>query len=111
MKMRNYFSFVLVILFLAHLTSCTKETTGVDSANSRMALLTSNVWIYDSIYNNWGLPTQQVIFVLNGQSNIQDWSSDRVKFYRDGTFNEILASGNLRQGPDIWTMNSDSTEL
>lgn len=93
------------------LASCKKENTTATPPQSKLGMLTANVWIYDSIYNNWGTPSQSVVFARTSLSNSQDWSKDRVKFYIDGTFNEILTTGALRLGPDSWTMNNDSTIL
>ena len=101
-------SLVSIIVLLA---SCKKETTTETPPQSKLSMLTANVWIYDSVYNNWGTPSQSVVFASTSLSNSQDWSKDRVKFYIDGTFNEILTTGALRVGPDLWTMNNDSTIL
>jgi hypothetical protein len=100
---------LLIVLF----ASCDKEETVTSEPPpaSKMRMLTANVWIYDSVYTNWGTASQAVVFASSATSNVQDWSKSRVKFYIDGTFNEILTTGALRQGPDYWTMNSDSTIL
>ena len=104
---------LLLIIVITFTFACKKETpNSPEPIPSTMELLTANVWIYDSAYSNWGQPDQKVIFVRNGKSNLVDVSRDRIKFYIDGTFNEILAAtGTLREGPDYWTMNSDSTIL
>ncbi len=98
---------VVVIIAFA---SCQKDTTPVDApAASKLELMTRNVFIYDSLFNNWGLPNQTTVYVRNGTNNSANWSNERVKFYRDGTFDEILVNGTWRQGN--WSMNSDSTIL
>jgi hypothetical protein len=56
------------------------------SKQSKLDLLTANVFIYDT-----------------------DWSDERLKLYVDGTFDEILPTGFWRSG--TWPMNSDSTVL
>ncbi len=102
----------LIFSLLIFLSSCEKDpVTTPAPPSSKLALLTANVWIYDSVYTNWGSAGQAIVFARNSPSNSQDWSKDRVKFYIDGTFNEILTTGALRQGPDMWTMNNDSTTL
>jgi hypothetical protein len=101
---------LLTVIFVSAF-ACKKDSSNPPPATSKMGLLTANVWVYDSSYSNWGLPGQTVSFARNGQANIIDLSQDRVKFYTDGTFNEILPTGALRQGPDTWSMNSDSTVL
>lgn len=99
--------------FILLFSSCTKNDVVTSEAPpvSKLRMLTANVWIYDSVYTNWGTASQAVVFASSAASNVQDWSKSRVKFYIDGTFNEILTSGALRQSPDYWTMNSDSTVL
>jgi hypothetical protein len=107
-KLRLLLTIVITFTF-----ACKKESSNPpQTIPSKMELLTANVWIYDSAYSNWGQPNQKVIYVRNSQSNQVDVSQNRIKFYRDGTFNEILAAtGTLREGPDFWSMNSDSTVL
>ena len=113
MKNKNFtIKLGIVLLFTTALIvnqSCKKSAS--TPPPSKMQLLTGNVWIYDSIYNNWGQPNQTVIYARTSVSNIVDYSQNKVKFYTDGTFNEILPNGYLRQMPDTWTMNSDSTIL
>ena len=107
-KSHLLFSFLLAtILFMA----CSKDNTSPAAKDSKMSLLTTNVWIYDSVYANWGYPNQTLVYVLNGKSNSQDYSGDRLKFYTDGPFKEIFSLGVLRQGVDTWYMNADSTIL
>jgi hypothetical protein len=102
---------LLLAIVITSLFACKKESSNPPKPYIT-ELLTANVWIYDSLYSNWGQPDQKVIFVRNGKSNLVDLSQDRIKFYQDGTFNEILAAtGTLREGPDFWSMNSDSTVL
>ena len=98
-------------IVITSLFACKKESPNPPQP-SIMELMTANVWIYDSAYSNWGMPDQKVIFARNSKTNLVDVSQDRIKFYQDGTFNEILAATRtLREGPDYWTMNSDSTIL
>ncbi len=111
MKKRQIFNLSLALLSSFYICSCSKDNAVTSPNNSRLSLLTTNVWIYDSVYANWGLSNQTLIFVRNGNGNTQDFSGDRLKFYIDGTFNEILAPGVLRPGLDTWTMNTDSSIL
>ncbi|HET7117213.1 MAG TPA: hypothetical protein VFI29_12020 [Hanamia sp.] len=93
------------------LIACKKDVTNPPVPPSKMQLLTTNVWIYDSVYINWGLPDQTLSYSRTGSSNITDLSQNRIKYYTDGTFNEILPNGDLRQSPDVWSMNTDSSVL
>jgi len=94
------------------LIACKKDVTNTPTPPpSKMQLLTTNVWIYDSVYINWGQPDQTLSYARTSSSNITDLSQNRIKYYTDGTFNEILPNGDLRQGPDTWSMNTDSTIL
>lgn len=114
MTVRSSIRVFVILSTLATLySSCKKQEIGtpVTATVSRLTALTANVWIYDSVYTNWGLPSQAVVFVRNVPSNAQDWSKERLKFYRDGSFDEILTTGAVRQGVNTWTMNSDSTIL
>jgi hypothetical protein len=101
----------LLATIMILMLSCKKDSSNPTPipAPSKMETLTANVWIYDSVYINWGQANQTVTYARNSTNNLRDYSLDRVKFYSDGTFNEILETGNLRQGLDTWTMNSDST--
>ena len=94
-------------------SSCQKETTAADTSKlpSTLALLTDHTWRYDSLYNNYGQSNQVLIYVYGGPSNLQDWSKEHVKFYQDGSFDNILSNGTLRTGPNTWSMNHDSTLL
>lgn len=107
---KSILTFIYITILLG---SCTKDETKTNEVapQSKLRLLTANVWNYDSVYINWGTPSQSVVFASNSLSNSQNWSKSRVKFYIDGTFNEILTTGILRQGTDLWSMNSDSTIL
>jgi len=100
-----------ITLFVFITTSCTKtvEPQSTSLKPSKLNYITANVYIYDSVYNNWGTSSQNVVYVLNGLNNTQNWSNERLKFYIDGTFDEILTTGIWRQGN--WSMNSDSTIL
>lgn len=89
--------------------SCKKDAPVDAPATSKLELMTRNVFIYDSVINNWGLPNQTTVYVRNGTNNSANWSNERLKFYKDGTFDEILLNGTWRQGN--WSMNSDSTIL
>lgn len=110
----NIQQLLFLFLLIAVCSSCNKETTNTPETTttvSKLSMLTANMWIYDSVYTNWGAANQAVSFARNGSSNTQDWSKERLKFYRDGTFDEILTTGVVRQGINTWTMNSDSTIL
>lgn len=102
---------LIVLLSCFGIFSCKKDSTSPTpvSKPSKLDLLTANVFIYDSVYTNWGLQNQTVVYVMNGSSNAQDWSDERLKLYVDGTFDEILPTGIWRSG--TWSMNSDSTVL
>ena len=105
----NFFAFITLFVFIT--TSCTKtvDSQSTSLKPSKLNYITANVYIYDSIYNNWGTSSQNVVYVMNGLNNTQNWSNERLKFYIDGTFDEILTTGIWRQGN--WSMNSDSTIL
>ncbi|MDE3144686.1 MAG: hypothetical protein KGL19_11065 [Bacteroidota bacterium] len=72
-------------------------------------MLTANIYIYDSVYTNWGLSNQTLVYALSGTSNLQDYSLDKVQFYKDGTFDEVRPNGILFHG--TWSMNVDSSQL
>ena len=93
------------------LASCTKkeDTITTKSVKSKMELLTTYMFIYDSVINNWGTSSQTLIYARLSSNNSANWSNSRLKFYRDGSFDEILTTGVWRQGS--WSMNTDSTIL
>lgn len=107
---RNLTAFLFFVSSLT-LFGCQKNDTTPPQANptSKRGMLTSYVYIYDSVYSNWGTAQQSLIYAKNATVNVQDWSKARVKFYLDGTFDEILTTGIWRQGN--WSFNSDSTIL
>ncbi len=102
----------LLMILLVALVSCEKNNVAPEAQTivpSKMDLLTRHVFIYDSVINNWGLPNQSIAYARTGSNNPSNWSNERLKFYRDGTFDEILTTGIWRQGS--WSMNTDSTTL
>jgi len=110
MSIRKYALIVTIFSFAVFfVVSCNKDSTPATTtqAVSKMDLLTNNMFIYDSVYNNWGLSTQTVVYARGAASNAQNWTNERVKLYRDGTFDEIQTTGTWRQGN--WAMNSDTT--
>ena len=111
MNSKPIYFFAFITLFVFITTSCTKtvDSQSTSLKPSKLNYITANVYIYDSIYNNWGTSSQNVVYVMNGLNNTQNWSNERLKFYIDGTFDEILTTGIWRQGN--WSMNSDSTIL
>ena len=111
MNSKPIYFFAFITLFVFITTSCTKtvDSQSTSLKPSKLNYITANVYIYDSIYNNWGTSSQNVVYVMNGLNNTQNWSNERLKFYIDGTFDEILTTGIWRQGN--WSMNSVSTIL
>lgn len=100
-----------LLLLITTLQACKKEKTDQPQVQpiSKLESLTTNVFIYDSVITNWNQPTVTIQYVRNRPGNLQNWSNARVKFYRDGTFDEILTTGIWRQGN--WSMNADSSIL
>lgn len=102
----------IAVAALAFIISCKKDNetnpTPTPTQESKLSLITKHVFIYDSIYNNWGLSNQTVTYSRTGGGS-GGWSNERVKFYMDGTFDEITTNGLWRQG--TWSMNSDSSIL
>ncbi len=101
-----------LIILLVAFCSCEKNDLAPETqikVPSKMDLLTIHVFIYDSVITNWGLPNQTISYARTGSNNPSNWSNERLKFYRDGTFDEILTTGTWRQGS--WSMNTDSTTL
>ena len=100
MNSKPIYFFAFITLFVFITTSCTKtvDSQSTSLKPSKLNYITANVYIYDSIYNNWGTSSQNVVYVMNGLNNTQNWSNERLKFYIDGTFDEILTTGIWRQG-------------
>ena len=109
--MINQIKIVLFFVTIFIIVQACKKNDSAPPPPSKMELLTANVWIYDSIYRNWGQANQILIYARDSSFNIVDYSQNKIKFYTDGTFNEILPNGYLRPTPDTWKMNSDSTVL
>lgn len=100
-----------LLLLITTLQACKKEKNDQPQVQpiSKLESLTTHVFIYDSVITNWNQPTVTIQYVRNRPGNLQNWSNARVKFYRDGTFDEILTTGIWRQGN--WSMNADSSIL
>jgi len=99
---------VIIFLLGTILFSCKKHEIPPCQKPSKMELLTTFPWIYDTIIRNWQLPKQAIVYVRGSTSNPEDWSLEQVKFNQDSTFNEILPNGGTRNGN--WYFNSDSTK-
>ncbi len=110
-KPLNITSFLICFFLIISFANCKKDTptTTTVQVATKLDLMTKNVFIYDSVINNWGLTNQSVSYARIGTNNLTNWSNERLKFYRDGTFDEIMTNGNWRQGN--WSMSSDSTTL
>ncbi|WP_153799317.1 hypothetical protein [Foetidibacter luteolus] len=89
--------------------SCRKCYDIPQKPKGKTELLTGPTWVYDTIYRYWGLPKQSTIYIKGSDNNAEDWSLEEVKFNKDGTFNEVLPNGGLRNG--WWYFNNDSTHL
>jgi hypothetical protein len=111
MKAKRLFGLVILFSINIWYAACSDKNAANNSNNAVMNLLTAHVWVYDSVYTNWGLPNQSISFARTLNTNKQDYSGDRLKFYADGTFNEIISTGVLRQDLDKWTMSKDSILL
>jgi len=103
----------LKILFLAFviaiLVGCNKDHNNT-TTQTRTELLTSKVWIYDEIYNNWQQPNQIFTYKRGRANNTVNWDKSRVIFYKDGSFDEILPNGTLSAG-GTWQLLNNDTQL
>ena len=116
----------ITVFLLVGISGCTKTVTNtittIDTVKihindtvysspklSKLEMITANVYVYDSIFNNWGLANQTLVYALNSPTKTLNYDGDRVKFYKEGTFDEVLHTGILSQG--TWSMNADSSIL
>jgi hypothetical protein len=75
----------------------------------KTALLTDNTWIYVEFYQNWQQPNQVLAYKRGNAGNIIDYTPNRVKFFKDGSFEETQNNGQFRAG--IWQLRNNETEL
>lgn len=76
---------------------------------TKTEMLTANTWVYAEFYQNWQQPSQLLAYKKGRASNTIDYSLNRVKFFKDGSFEEIQNNGVFRAG--IWQFQNNETQI
>jgi hypothetical protein len=94
-------------------TGCEKDCEQPDpqpiTPPTKTEQLSTHTWIYDEFYTNWQQPTQALAYKKGGTSNTINYAPNRVKFFRDGSFEETMNTGAFRAG--IWQFQNNQTVL
>lgn len=116
--------FLVVIIFSSCSKTVTKTVTVTDTVtktvtdtvvkyainNSTLFLFTEKQWIVDSVFANYTGPnTGSLVYARGGGSNTQDYSTNRLVFWPDGTEDFFVGA---TYGSFPWSFKSpDSTLL
>jgi hypothetical protein len=106
-------SLFLLIAFSSLLSGCEKDCDAPDptptTPPNKTELLSTHTWVYDEFYTNWQQPAQALAYKKGGTSNTINYAPNRVKFFRDGSFEETMNTGAFRAG--IWQFQNNQTVI
>ena len=102
---------LFVLAMFVFISSCEKDKCDDPQPGtlSKTEQLSLHTWIYDEYYTNWGTPSQSLAYKRGRAVNAINYAPNRVKFFRDGTFEETMNTGVFRSG--VWQFQSNETVL
>lgn len=81
----------------------------IDTTGGKLALLTSQPWVYTEYFSNFSLSTPSLIWKPNKANSTLNLSQNWVKFNTNGTYTEIDQNGITYNG--TWTFLNNQTQV
>jgi hypothetical protein len=106
---RLYFIPLLVLILAAVVSryGCEKSR----NKKTQMELLTGKVWIYEEYYTGYNTPDSVRVYKRGEEGNVLNLDPNRVKFFSDGSYEEINENNQFFQGTWKFTDNGRGTEV
>lgn len=102
-----FLGLIFFLTFLSPEQGCKKDNL----SKSRTDLLTGKTWIYVEYFFNHNGTTGTLAYVRGGGQNLIDLDPNRVKFYDDGSYEEIDENRRHYNGNWKFINNETGTEV